>query len=68
MKNHTDRITNDPQRVYEITVPQGDRLAYFKLSVDPAKVTQFEHARKQGLNINLADYGTILESYYVEPL
>ncbi len=53
-------------RIYELKVPQEDgRLAYFKLAVEPLKEVLFNKACKEGLTINLKDYGEVLDSYFI---
>ena len=60
------KIAGGSDRLYELTIPHVDgRKAYYKLSVDPLKEALFEKACKDGLTVDLKDFGIILESYYM---
>ena len=60
------KIGAENSRLYELTVPLADgRKAYYKLSVEPLKEVLFNKACKEGLKVDLKDFGTIIESYYM---
>ena len=60
------KIEEGNSRLYELTVPFADgRKAYYKLSIDPLKEASFNKACKDGATVNLNNFGTILESYFI---
>lgn len=60
------RIETGNDRVYELTVHCTDgRQAFYRLSVERKKDLAFNQACKQGLEVDLKNFGTIMESHYI---
>lgn len=54
------------QCLYELRVPFADgRTAFYRLAIDPQKESSFQKAVETGATVDLATFGTILDSCYL---
>ena len=66
MSGFTARISNAQERIWEITIPAGAGMhAFYRLAIHPLKEAAFRKACKLGSNVNLRDFGDIVESCYL---
>ncbi len=67
MPRFATMVAQAPQQQYEIRLNQADgRIAVYKLAVARTKEALFRKACKEGLQVDLRDYGNILDSYFIE--
>lgn len=61
------KIKADSGRVYEIRVPNTTygRIAFYRLSISPAKEAAFKKACKDGKYVDLRQFGEIIETKYI---